>query len=196
MSEEKNNDKEIDLEKLKKELKEELKKEVLDEMIDKNKDNDSNDKKSEKNFEEKAKETVDKIMDTEDNTKDYDKKDIEQNKIMAILSYFGPLCIVPYLASKESKFAMYHAKQGLNLFIIEFAFGIISYFLTSIFEFSRMCSVAGVEYVCGVYTPIWVDIPLDFASLILGIVALIGLVFACQGKAKEVPLLGKIRIVK
>lgn len=188
MSEEKKTKKEKEMEELKKELKEELKKEMYEEMKDKKKDN--------KSFEEKAKETVDKIMDTEDNTKDYDKKDIEQNKIMAILSYFGPLCIVPYLASKESKFAMYHAKQGLNLFIIEFAFGIISYFLTSIFEFSRMCNVAGVEYVCGVYTPIWVDIPLDFVSLILGIVALIGLVFACQGKAKEVPLLGKIRIVK
>jgi len=188
MAEEKKTKKEKEMEELKKELKEELKKEMYEEMNNKKQDN--------KSFEEKAKDAFDKIMDTDDNTKEYEKNDIEQNKIFAILSYFGPLCLVPYFVSKESRFAMFHAKQGLNLFIIEFAVSIISYFLISIFEFSKMCNVGGIEYICGTYIPIWIDIPLDFAGLILGIISLIGLIYACQGKAKEVPILGKIKIVK
>ncbi|MFA6295984.1 MAG: hypothetical protein WC663_01380 [Patescibacteria group bacterium] len=46
-----------------------------------------------------------------------DSKDIEENKIFAVLSYLGVLVIVPLLAKKESKFAMFHAKQGLILLI-------------------------------------------------------------------------------
>ena len=177
-----------DIEKIKEELKDEIKKEMYEEMKNNSKDN--------KSFEEKAKETVNKIMDTEDNTKDYEKRDIESNKMMAILAYFGPLCFIPYFTSKESKFAMYHARQGINLFIIEAVVAIISYFLVSIFEISKMCNVGGLDYVCGVYTPIWVTIPVDFVQCVLGIITLIGLIYACQGKAKEVPILGKIKIVK
>lgn len=46
-----------------------------------------------------------------------DNKDIEENKIFAVLSYLGILVIVPLLAKKDSKFAMFHAKQGLVLLI-------------------------------------------------------------------------------
>jgi uncharacterized membrane protein len=49
-----------------------------------------------------------------------DEKDIEENKIITILSYFGILCLVPLLLKKESKFAMFHAKQGLVLTIAWF----------------------------------------------------------------------------
>ncbi|NQV00108.1 MAG: hypothetical protein HQ538_05170 [Parcubacteria group bacterium] len=46
-----------------------------------------------------------------------DKKDAEENKIFAVLSYLSVLVLVPLLAKKESKFAMFHAKQGLVLLI-------------------------------------------------------------------------------
>ncbi|MDD3888158.1 MAG: hypothetical protein PHN19_05355 [Patescibacteria group bacterium] len=46
-----------------------------------------------------------------------DSKDVEENKIFAVLSYLGVLVIVPLLAKKDSKFAMFHAKQGLVLMI-------------------------------------------------------------------------------
>lgn len=46
-----------------------------------------------------------------------DQKDIEENKIFAVLSYLGILVIVPLLAKKDSKYAMFHAKQGLVLMI-------------------------------------------------------------------------------
>lgn len=50
-----------------------------------------------------------------------DEKDIEDNKLIAALSYLGILVLIPLLAKKESKFAQFHAKQGLvflGVFII------------------------------------------------------------------------------
>ncbi|MCK5320711.1 DUF4870 domain-containing protein [Candidatus Parcubacteria bacterium] len=46
-------------------------------------------------------------------------KDIEDNKTVAALSYIWVLCLVPLLTKKRSKFAQFHAKQGLVLFIAE-----------------------------------------------------------------------------
>lgn len=46
-----------------------------------------------------------------------DQKDVEANKIFAVLAYLGILVLVPLLAKKDSRFAMFHAKQGLVLLI-------------------------------------------------------------------------------
>ena len=46
-------------------------------------------------------------------------KDVEENKAIAALSYAWILCLVPLLGKRKSKFAQFHAKQGLVLFIIE-----------------------------------------------------------------------------
>jgi fumarate reductase subunit D len=42
-----------------------------------------------------------------------------------VLSYLSVLCLIPILAKKEDDFIKFHAKQGLMLFIIEIAAGII-----------------------------------------------------------------------
>lgn len=44
-------------------------------------------------------------------------KDIEENKVIAAIGYIGILCLIPLLAKRESKFAQFHGKQGLVLFI-------------------------------------------------------------------------------
>lgn len=51
---------------------------------------------------------------TADLTDQFDKADVEQNKVMAILAYFGILVLIPILAAKDSKFARFHANQGLD----------------------------------------------------------------------------------
>lgn len=48
----------------------------------------------------------------------FDKKDIDDNKLIACLSYVGILCLIPLLAKKDSKFAHEHGKQGLVLLIV------------------------------------------------------------------------------
>ena len=51
--------------------------------------------------------------------------DIEANKTLAALSYVWILCLVPLLGKRSSRFAQFHAKQGLVLFIIEIIAGLI-----------------------------------------------------------------------
>lgn len=50
--------------------------------------------------------------------KDTKKKDVEENKMMAVLAYIWILFLVPMLLKKNSKFCQFHAKQGLVIFII------------------------------------------------------------------------------
>ncbi|TVX95323.1 DUF4870 domain-containing protein [Cohnella terricola] len=97
--------------------------------------------------------------------------DIQQNKGMAILAYI--LFFVPLLAAKESAFAQYHAKQGLNLFLLALASNI----------------VLGIIPIIG-----WILVP--FANLfVLGLV-IIGIMAAANGQEKPLPLIGKYQILK
>jgi len=58
----------------------------------------------------------------------FDARDIEDNKIIASLSYIFILCLVPLLLQKKSAYAQFHARQGLTLTVAWFVlwmFGII-----------------------------------------------------------------------
>lgn len=190
------NKEEKNIEKLKKELKEELKKEMLEEILIETKKEHKN-KKQESKFEEETKKIIDKIMDTEDNTKDYDEKDIDDNKFMGIISYLGPLCLVPYFVSKNSKFAKYHAIQGLNLFIIELIISACSRFLEIFVQVPKICELWGeVNYQCGTVTPWWIDLPVGVVEIFTFVIAIIGIINAAQGKVKELPIISKVKIVK
>ncbi|OGX15257.1 MAG: hypothetical protein A2166_00550 [Omnitrophica WOR_2 bacterium RBG_13_41_10] len=53
-------------------------------------------------------------------------QEIKEGKFFAIISYISFLCIVALLLKKHNKFALYHAKHGLVLFVFEVAGFIIS----------------------------------------------------------------------
>lgn len=59
-------------------------------------------------------------MTEETNNKPLDQ-DVESNKSMAAMGYMWILCLVPLLTKQKSKFAQFHAKQGLVLFGLSFA---------------------------------------------------------------------------
>ncbi len=99
----------------------------------------------------------------------FDQKDIDDNKLIAALSYLGLLCLVPLLAKKDSKFAQEHGKQGLVLVIAWV-----------------------VMWVIGVI-PILGWIIGFFGSIILLIINLIALVKVLMGDFWEIPVLGKYR---
>lgn len=46
-------------------------------------------------------------------------KEIQEGKFFAVISYIFFLCILTLLFKKDNKFALYHAKQGLVLFVLE-----------------------------------------------------------------------------
>jgi len=43
---------------------------------------------------------------------------IKDAKVMAAVGYWGFLCILPLVLMKDNKFAVYHGKQGLVLFLL------------------------------------------------------------------------------
>ncbi len=50
---------------------------------------------------------------------------------MSVLAYIGILFLIPLLACPNSRFARYHTNQGLVLFLLELAIGVV----TGIFTF-------------------------------------------------------------
>jgi uncharacterized membrane protein len=125
-----------------------------------------------------------------ESTAEFEKKDIEQNKVMAILAYFGILVFIPILAARESKFARYHANQGLILFIVLIGWKIIDYILTSLLRalLWRSMGLWEVYSLCGTI--------LNLVYFVFAILAIIGIVNALNGKAKELPVIGKYKILK
>jgi uncharacterized membrane protein len=101
----------------------------------------------------------------------FSAEDIEKNKVISALAYI--LFFLPLVVCPESSFGKFHANQGLLLLIVGFAGSI----------------VLGIIPVIG-----WIILPLF--SLIVFIFGIMGLIGALNGKAKELPIIGKYRIMK
>lgn len=136
------------------------------------------------------------LNNTPDTTAEHDAKDIADNKTMAVLSYFGPLVLIPILAAKESRFARYHANQGLVLFIVDVAYGIVQAILMAIlrgiFPWNWNYGLLGGR---GAIFSILSTV-LSLVWIVIGILAIIGVVNAVKGRAKALPVIGKIKILK
>ena len=120
---------------------------------------------------------------TADTTAEFDANDINSNKAMAILAYFGPLVLIPILAAKGSKFARYHSNQGLILLIASVLYGIAYSILSSI-----ILAISWRLY--------FIVSIIGLVSIVITILAIIGIINAATGKAKELPLIGKFKILK
>ena len=90
----------------------------------------------------------------------------------------GGLVLVPILAAKNSKYARFHANQGLVLFIAEIIYNFVSAIIRAILPLAV------------------VNIILWVISVLFLVLSIIGIVNAATGKAKELPVIGKIRIIK
>lgn len=136
----------------------------------------------------------------EDSTSNFEKKDIESGKAMGVLSYIIPL--IPFFAEKKNKFVVYHAKQGMNLLIVSIAYTILYVILTSVVKVNGDCGYGylgdfaqSLGITCEV-TPWWITWPLNIIGLGITILVIMGIVYVCQGKAKELPIINKIKIFK
>ncbi len=54
------------------------------------------------------------------------EKTIEEGKFFAVISYVGFLCVVSLLLKKDNEFVLFHAKQGLVLFVAEAVVFVVS----------------------------------------------------------------------
>lgn len=124
-------------------------------------------------------EQFNKFNDTPDTTSEFEAEDIEKNKVMAVLAYIGILVLVPIFAAKDSKFARFHANQGLVLAIAEIVGSIVLNILSGIPVIGLIFSIIN-----GLF------------GLVCLLFAVLGIVNAANGKAKELPLVGKFRLLK
>ena len=119
------------------------------------------------------------------------QQDVEQNKVMAVLAYFGILVLIPILAAKESKFARFHANQGLILLIT----GLILLITGVAYSIFVQVVIKIVSFISYVLTGI-VGIALGLAWLLLLVLAIIGIINAVKGEFKQLPLIGQFQILK
>lgn len=127
-----------------------------------------------------AQDFVNNMMNTNDMTSQFEPQDINNNKGMSVLAYIGFLFLVPLLACPNSKFARYHTNQGLVLFLLEFALGVVTGIL-GLIPIAGLIIGGLLSAVGGIFT------------LVLMIM---GIINAAQGQAKELPLIGKITLLK
>lgn len=117
------------------------------------------------------------INDVDDETYKFNEEEIKDGKDMAILCYILPL--IPYFLNKNNSFVKYHSIVGMNLFII-----IIFYYI-----FFKMIISIKINFVLLqlFFTIIW---------LILLLLACVGISNVCNGKARVLPLINKIKVFK
>ncbi len=162
-------------------------------------ENKENEIKEEKNFKDKAKDIVN---DVKDDSKSFDKKEKEDGKGMAILAYIIP--IIPYFfADKKNKYVRYHAIQGMNLLIITIVYAIIESVLSSVIKVKSDCGLGNywgtlaneLGANCTV-TPWWLTLIFTIIGLGITVLCVIGIINVCNGKAKELPIVNKFKIIK
>lgn len=132
---------------------------------------------------ETLQEKLESFNNTKDTTQEYDPQDIDKNKVMAILAYFGILVIIPILAAKDSKFARFHSNQGLILLIAA-----ILYYVA----YTILCSII----LAISWRLIWLTSIIGIIGLVFFVWFIIGIVNAAQGKAKELPFIGHFKLLK
>lgn len=103
---------------------------------------------------------------------------------ISLLSYAGILFFVPLVAAKDSRFARFHAGQGLNVLLSYIALMIGGMILGAIFA---MIAPA-LAVIVGVL--VWL------AYIFLFVLTIIGIVNVCKGEMKPLPVIGNIKIIK
>ena len=129
------------------------------------------------NFVENVKEKLKEINDTKDTTIDYEEADITNNKFMAYLCYLSIFAIIPFLTAKDtSPFVKFHLNQGAILIGAEIILLLLNLIIAPILFLAAI--IVGL------------------LDLFIFILAILGIINVYNGKAKELPFLGSITLIK
>lgn len=123
------------------------------------------------------------LNDTPDYSADMNPQDVNDNKLLAVLSYISILVLIPIFVAPNSKYARFHANQGLVLFILEVALGLVKAILSAVLG------------IISLQLSLIVNV-LDIVNIAFVVLAILGIVNAATGKAKELPFIGKFKILK
>lgn len=125
----------------------------------------------------------DQVTNPEDVSDMFDPADAQQNKVIAILATIPILCWLPLVAAPTSNFAKFYGNQSLLMFITMIVLGIVVGVAGAIVGLIPLLGaiIAGV---------------LNAAYYIIELAAWVFLVVgAAQGKAKYLPIVGKMATI-
>ena len=135
------------------------------------------------------------LQNTRDFTANYNAQDFAAHKTQCILASLGITFWVPYVACRDSQSSRFYANQGLLTLIMEIVFGFI---------FSLFGNIINTAFMVNTYDG---GYQLSFAGWIVSIIVA-AIVFAIPafvivtsimniraGKIKEIPFLGKLRLI-
>jgi len=92
----------------------------------------------------------------------------QENMLMAILAYIGPLILVSFLLAKDDPFVKFHIKQGLLLLIGEVAAWMLGMMFWPLFFLVQI------------------------ANIFFLVLAIVGIIRAARGEMKPLPLIGNL----
>lgn len=118
-----------------------------------------------------------------DITEQFSAEDINENKNMSLFAYFHILVLITIATSiKKSEFAKFHANQGLALFICSICSEILC----------KMILIAVGGFGLGFI----VEIIFWLFDIVFLVATVYGVYTVYSGKAVEMPIIGKIKILK
>ena len=140
---------------------------------------------------EKLKDKITGFMSSiKDYTDSYSLEEIESGKALSIISYLIPL--VPFILSKKNNYVKFHTLNGMNILFTYLIFLIIKRTLSYIF--GTPCDlVSGLKCII---LPISLRIFFAFINMIFSFIILYGVLNVCNNKAKEIPIIRKIKLFK
>ena len=140
---------------------------------------------------EKLKDRITGFMSSiKDYTDSYSLEEIESGKALSIISYLIPL--VPFILSKKNNYVKFHTLNGMNILFTYLIFLIIKRTLSYIF--GTPCDlVSGLKCII---LPISLRIFFAFINMLFSFIVLYGVINVCNNKAKEIPIISKIKLFK
>ncbi|MFZ5801982.1 MAG: DUF4870 domain-containing protein [Candidatus Omnitrophota bacterium] len=94
--------------------------------------------------------------------------EVEEAKFFAAVGYLNVLCFVPLFLKKQNRFAQFHGKQALVVFILEIAASIL-----------KIVPVVG-------------DLVFAVAFVVFGILSVVGIIKVLMGEYWEMPVIYEI----
>ena len=94
--------------------------------------------------------------------------EVQDAQFFAAIGYLSFLCFVPIALKKGNKFALFHGKQALVLFILELAAAILK------------------------VVPALGDLVFTLSFVVFGILSLIGIIKVLMGERWEIPVIHEI----
>ena len=121
------------------------------------------------------------IMNTVDTTSAFDPEDVQKNKWICALSYISFLFFLPLVVCPKSKFGKFHANQALVL-LLATAIGNVALSILG-----AVLGIVKLGFIASILSAVW-----GLATFLLMILGILNVV---SGKAKELPVIGGIKII-